>query len=296
MDEFEKLKTTWQLIEPLPDERFRQLRDRVETAQTQIRHAIVRRDLAETIAAGFVVVFFSFPLLYSDRTWSRLGSLVIIASAIEIPLILWIARRPPNRTEPNDTLLNQLDQEIILLTRQAKLLRNIFWWYFFPLSLGMLLFSIGLLENHRPHDHGGSALINWGVFSVMLVIILAISIFGWKLNRDGASQTFDTRVRYYDNLRTALRSSDEDSLSTLQDQVPFLESPKVTISRRRKMIGWSLALGVMISFTAFGYFTMVHFNQRCGRWIMISAPVTGALVIAFSRAWRKTNDGRANTP
>ncbi|MDM4019023.1 hypothetical protein [Roseiconus lacunae] len=296
MDDFEQFKTTWQSSDEYPAEQFANLRSRVATARSDFYLAISQRDLAETLAAVIVVFFFALPLFSSEKMSVRIGSVVIITSSVQIVVTLWFARRKSGSKGFDDNFICVVDREIEFLSRQARLLRNIFWWYFLPINFGLVIFSIGLLENLRPHDHAGASWIHWGAFAAMATLSVSITVWGCILNRRGVAQEYLPRIQYYQCLREAMISGDDESILELQNQVPLLDRPDNTISKRRKVVGWSVAIFAAILTALLGYVMMGRSNERVGIYLIATAPVVAALIVAVSRAWRKTSQGDQGAP
>lgn len=105
---------------------------------------VLRRDLIETAAALFVMVAFG-AMLFAEKTGplEKTGCGVIVLGAAYVVYRLHKTRRS-TRPAPLDAPLREYCQtELRRVEQQIKLLKSVHVWYLGPISLGLVLISLG---------------------------------------------------------------------------------------------------------------------------------------------------------
>jgi hypothetical protein len=128
------------------DQHFDALAADVVARAGRFENQIMRRDWMETAAALFVILFFGVAL--SSMGMTRLmvaGVALILFGAVEIVVVLFWARLRDLPPQPDSSLAEFSQAELVRLDRQIYLLRNVTWWYTGPLLAGVALFLFGVL-------------------------------------------------------------------------------------------------------------------------------------------------------
>ena len=123
------------------------------------------RDLRESIAGLFVMVCFSVYFFVFTAPMARVGSgIVVLSSLVATVYPIWRKRRVV-KAEPDASLAEMLKGELRKLDVEIALLRSVFWWYIFPLSVGVIVFFGGITGSL-------SASMIWGVAMMALDAII----------------------------------------------------------------------------------------------------------------------------
>lgn len=104
---------------------------------------ILRRDVIETLAALAVGVFFGTTLPERTGWLEWLGTLVVVIGAIEIAVVLNVARIRGGRALVESSIREYCVQELLRTQRQITLLKNVKWWYVGPIAAGLSLIQVG---------------------------------------------------------------------------------------------------------------------------------------------------------
>ncbi len=104
---------------------------------------ILRRDLVETVTAISVAVFFGSTLPSKTGWIEWLGRLIVVLAAIEIAVVLNIARIRGGRAPVDASMRDYCVHELARTNRQIKLLENVIWWYIGPIAAGIVMIEIG---------------------------------------------------------------------------------------------------------------------------------------------------------
>jgi CubicO group peptidase (beta-lactamase class C family) len=156
------LKQLWraQSIEPAPLPDSEQL-DEVKSRVRRMNRTLFWRDCRENVAAVFIMACFGLYLLIFPNLLARLGSFMVILSALlMIVYPIWRKRRAPKAT-PEMSLTQSLEAELRRVEVEIALLRTILWWYILPGTVGVVIFSAGL-------DHSFASTIWYVLFCIAL--------------------------------------------------------------------------------------------------------------------------------
>ena len=105
---------------------------------------IFRRDMIETVAAVFVIIFFGRFMTRSDHVIASIGAGILVFWG---PFIIWKLHRARmiQQPAPLDAPVREFCRiELDRLDRQISLLRSVLWWYIAPCIVGVNTFFIGL--------------------------------------------------------------------------------------------------------------------------------------------------------
>ncbi len=113
---------------------------------TRFEAAIRRRDLIDTAAAVFAVVFLgAFLWFVHCPTVMQVGCGIMILGVIEAVTLKHWTRHRGEQPKHDLPLLDYCTAEIKRVDRQIQLSRNVNWWYSGPMLLGCFVMIYGLL-------------------------------------------------------------------------------------------------------------------------------------------------------
>lgn len=144
--DFEQLGNTWRNrpadpAKPSTGELMSSIRARSIALDRTLKH----RDRIETWAALLVFPIFAWTSVAGRFTVSRIGSGVLAAACLFIPL--WLRRARRKALDPGLPLTGALAMERARVAEQVRLLKTVLWWYLLPLGAGVLLFLAGPLKS-----------------------------------------------------------------------------------------------------------------------------------------------------
>ena len=102
------------------------------------------RDVRENIAGVFVIAVFGFYFFAFTAPLARLGSVLVILSSLVAMGYPWWRKRRVVKAEPDASLAETLNGELRKVDVEIALLRSVFWWYIFPLTVGVIVFFGGV--------------------------------------------------------------------------------------------------------------------------------------------------------
>ena len=139
------LKSLWQkqcLEEPAPpnEAEISTMKRRTK----QLGRTIFWRDVRENVAAAVVAVIFTFYFCKFGAFLARVGCVIVVLSC---GFITWYSeskkRRVP-KAQPDAPMMQALELELQKVNVQIGLLRSVLWWYILPVTVGGMLFCLGL--------------------------------------------------------------------------------------------------------------------------------------------------------
>ena len=161
-----------------PVEGMKMSADAIRLRATKFERRISRRNLRESVASLFVIVFFAYFLATSLSLPLRITWGLFIAGMIWIVIALRVKGSP--RTMPaamgNSSCLEFFRSE---LERQRDLVKNVFPWYLAPLIPGYLSLNVAYAYSfRRPGLWAGLALLD--------LIFVAVFVGVWWMNQRAA--------------------------------------------------------------------------------------------------------------
>ena len=163
----------------LAKDRFDTLDADMASHVTRFESAIRRRDLIETAAAVFVVVFFGVFLWFVPcPTIMQVGIGIIILGVIEAVAVMHWTRHRDEQPKQDLPLLDYCTAEIKRVDRQIQLLRSVNWWYSGPMLLGCCVMIYGMLSS-IPELPGH---IYYGFMVAFYACFLAAGYFIYRIN------------------------------------------------------------------------------------------------------------------
>jgi len=149
-------------------------------ANQKIDRQIKWRNIAEIGASIFVIFIFSRIAFNAKDGLVKFGAALVIPAAI---FIIYKLISVQNKRKPNGIALSIKDQLIHrknYLIKEKALLKNIFYWYILPLTIPMILISIG------------SSVFFIATF-LYLCLVVGFSYFIFWLNQKAAKK-FDPHI------------------------------------------------------------------------------------------------------
>ena len=249
MADLNDLQNDWDSQPTYSEEHMTEIANLVQSRSDTLRDTLFKRDMVETGAALFIVVFFAPALFITKGLLAKAGIWIAILGAVEIAVLMNWVRRLDRADFATLPLKDFLASELRSIDRQIAMLRYIAWWYLLPLYAGASLFVFGVdwAATEAPRSLGDF----W--FSLMFGVgYFVMCFFIWRANqRTRAVQLEplrDVLQRTYDSV-TALESPENESdlisslaETKLEDTSPALMSKK----KIGRLFGLLLSLGLII--------------------------------------------------
>ena len=158
----------------------------VQSSLDRFHRTIKYRDLMETIPGIIIIPIFVYIAYTIPFTLSKIGAIWIILSIIYIIIRLQKAKkiRPSSFTETYRDYLIKTKEYLFI---QKKLLDTVIYWYFSPIAIGIVLFSIGAINNIKD------LLVNLGGLIVSGIIV-------YILNKRAIKKQITPRLKKIDEL------------------------------------------------------------------------------------------------
>lgn len=118
---------------------------KIENKKNSFENKIKSRNYLEIIAAVFVNLIFGYKLTVVDSIVSKIGCIVILLSSYLIVYKLLNTRTAAKKI--NTSILESLENHLVYVKNEAKLLKTVLWWYILPINIGVLLLIIGDSDN-----------------------------------------------------------------------------------------------------------------------------------------------------
>ncbi|MDX1768666.1 MAG: hypothetical protein R3294_11475 [Arenibacter troitsensis] len=158
----------------------------LQSSLDRFHRTIKYRDLMETIPGIIIIPIFVYIAYTIPFTLSKIGAIWIILSIIYIIIRLQKAKkiRPGSFTETYRDYLIKTKEYLFI---QKKLLDTVIYWYFSPIAIGIVLFSIGAINNIKD------LLVNLGGLIVLGIIV-------YILNKRAIKKQITPRLKKIDEL------------------------------------------------------------------------------------------------
>ena len=168
--------------------------------------AIFLRDFQEiTIAVILVPLFFYFGL---HGGWP-LFLLAVMCLFVAGYMVCDRIRQRRKRKDIPDTLRGAIETSLHQVTHQIWLLKNVFWWYLLPFSIGLAALVCSAywdtVRNYDP-DYTPKTLLFLGIYAV-LIVLLYWGIY--HLNQWAVRKELLPRKRELENLLESLAEDNE---------------------------------------------------------------------------------------
>jgi len=178
------LKQDWQknIEQVSTSENLNEVINMLEKETTKIDKEIKRRDFLEISIAVLLIPVWILGLFISKGSIQTLGYIIAIASCIYIPYKLISAKKI---TAPKlSNIKTFLESEKQKIAQQKQLLESVVWWYIAPLTISIVLITLGGTVNETGlpsmNDH---LFIYYGCLVLLIVGI-------YFLNKRAAKKKF----------------------------------------------------------------------------------------------------------
>ena len=141
----DELRELW-CSQPFSKTRGEDMLEFVQSRTSGFDRMISVRNWAESVAAGIVVVMFSFFLLRANNPLQRTGCLIIAASAGSIIFYMLRYGKGPRRVDPSLTIEEYTKALVNRYDYQIRFLKSVKYWYLLPPYLGLLLGTLGVFQ------------------------------------------------------------------------------------------------------------------------------------------------------
>lgn len=194
---WEELEKDWQRLQsenpPPSDDVIADVRRRANRLGRQLFF----RDLREIVAAGLVVIAFTYVATTTDSILAMTGSVLIVIHAVIISIILLAGRRVGGKPHPGDPPIAEFRRQVRSVEVQITLLHRVLWWYILPADVGILLIFIGLVEEL------------WVLLLMSLAMVL-FSVWVWWINRRAVDRDL---IPWRDHLKAVIDQLESNSES-----------------------------------------------------------------------------------
>ena len=178
------LKQDWQqAVKPSPvGEKFDEMIKMLEQETNKVDKEIKRRDWLEIGIAILLLPVWIYHLPNSESTIQTVGLICAIASCC---LVIYTLHKAKQVEKPKDTSVKAfLETEIDKVKNQKVMLESIVWWYIGPLSLSIVLVTLGANVSET-----GVPIVDRGL--VIYYGFLGLLVIGtYLLNKRGAKKKF----------------------------------------------------------------------------------------------------------
>jgi len=178
----------------------------VKRNKRDLESAVFRRDFREAaIAVILATIFFCFGL-HGGWPLFLLGVMCLFVAGY---LVCDRMRQRRKRRDIHDTLRGTVESSLHQVTHQIWLLRNVFWWYLLPFSIGLVaLIGSAYWDTIKNYDPGYApiTLLFLGIYAAS-VVLLYWGIY--HLNQWAVRKELLPRKRELENLLKSLAEHNE---------------------------------------------------------------------------------------
>ena len=195
------LKTNWQqtvATQPTTNN-ITEVVASLEKETVKIDKEIKRRDILEISVAVLLIPFWLFGLTNTAGSMQTIGLLIAIISCMYIPYRLLKAKRVS--TLKSSSIKDFLIREQQKTLQQKQLLESVVWWYIAPLTLSIVLITLGATVDEAGMYHVNSYLQKYYAALVLLVVGV------YLLNKRAAKKKFTPLLENIEKRLTELKSS-----------------------------------------------------------------------------------------
>lgn len=164
------LKQDWQqaiTTKSTPDD-LTEVIDMIEQQTSKIDKEIKRRDFLEIGIALLLIPVWVLGLINSASTMQSIGCIIAIVACVYIPYRLTSAKKVD--VKKSDSVKDFLIQEKQKIQQQKQMLESIVWWYIGPLTVAIVLITLGANVNESgvPQISGN---MHWYYICVGLLMV-----------------------------------------------------------------------------------------------------------------------------
>lgn len=245
----DELKKLWQQ-QPLrePDLTPAEVISAMKSKTTQLRGALLARDVRELMACVVVGVIFGIYFFTQPTLVTRLGALITVGGSIFIGWRIIRLRRDNPPARPDATAVEALRAELRSVRAQSRSLQSIFWWYLLPLAVGTLVFVWGM-----PLDG-----ISFKALFTLSTLALDAFIY-WINQRAWRLQLLPLETQLEALLRSAETGDplDQSQVADLRPLVLSIAAADRVKPAEFKVAFWQVALYGEIGFVGIWFFWML---------------------------------------
>ena len=178
------LKQDWQetIITPSPSDNFDEVITMLEKQTTTIDKEIKRRDILEISIAILLIPVWIYGLFTSAGTMQSAGLILAILSCLYIPYRLLKAKKVTSTQSSNIKVFLETEKQKI--SQQKRLLESIAAWYIAPLTISIILITLGGTVDPSGMLHLSEPLIQYYGFLALLIVGI------YFLNKRAAKKKF----------------------------------------------------------------------------------------------------------
>ena len=178
------LKQNWQqsVVEQPTPENFKEVIAMLATETKKIDQEVKRRDILEISIALLLIPVWIYGIINSASTMQTIGCVLAIFTSLYIPYRLINAKQvsAPKNNSMKEFLINERQKVI----QQKALLESVFWWYISPITISVMLITLGANVDEAGVPQISGQMMVYYVFVVLLVIGI------YFLNRRTAQKRF----------------------------------------------------------------------------------------------------------
>lgn len=141
---------------------------KLEKQTTKMDKEIIRRVVLEISIAILLIPFWIYGLFNTVGTMQTMGFITAIMSCIYIPYKLLKAKKVT--AVKSSSIKDFLIREKQKLQQQKQLLESIVWWYIAPLTLSIILITLGATATDSSMFHINDFLQRYYFFLTLLVV------------------------------------------------------------------------------------------------------------------------------
>ena len=178
------LKQDWQetIMTPSPSDNFDEVITMLEKQTTTIDKEIKRRDILEISIAILLIPVWIYGLFTSAGTMQSAGLILAILSCLYIPYRLLKAKKVTSTQSSNIKVFLETEKQKI--SQQKRLLESIAAWYIAPLTISIILITLGGTVDPSGMLHLSEPLIQYYGFLALLIVGI------YFLNKRAAKKKF----------------------------------------------------------------------------------------------------------
>ena len=170
----------------------------LEKETTKVDKEIKRRDLLEISIAFLLIPFWLYGLSNSAGTMQTIGFCIAIISCLYIPYRLTKAKKVSELR--SSSIKDFLIREQQKVQQQKRLLESIVWWYIAPLTLSIVLITLGATVDDSGMFHVNTYLQKY--YSALVLLIIGV----YLLNKRAAKKKFTPLLKNIERRLTELES------------------------------------------------------------------------------------------
>jgi len=214
------------------------LRKKVQHAHQDFRTMILMRDFREVGVALVMIPLWFYLGSVTSQPWTWY---------LTVPALLWIMgfiivdrmRHKLRPGHPGDSLLNSAAESVRQVEHQIWLLRNVFWWYLLPCTIGLFAFftHVALLVSQSWLGAAGTA-------ALPTLFVLVLYYFIYYINQHAVRTQLEPRRQ---ELLALLASLDDDTKGGVYGEFSILTERKPKPYSRRRMVVASLGAMALFS-------------------------------------------------